>query len=235
MSLQSHLKILAIETATEACSAALLSGDEVISRLQIAPRDHGQLILQMVDDLLAEAGLVVSQLDALALGRGPGAFTGVRIATGVVQGIAFAADLPVARVSTLMALAHGAWREKGEHQVLTAMDARIGEIYYAGYRFNHASSLPECVIAECICAPDAAPRPAQSGWYAVGSGWQAYHSVMEPLFADVVEACDESRLPHACDVARLGAAHYLAGEMVVAEQALPVYLRDNVAEKMASR
>lgn len=235
MSLKSQLKILAIETATEACSAALLSGDEVISRLQIAPRDHGQLILQMVDDLLAEAGLVVSQLDALALGRGPGAFTGVRIATGVVQGIAFAADLPVARVSTLMALAHGAWRETGCQHVLATMDARIGEVYFAGYRFDAAVSLPGRVIPECVCSPAQVPVPAQGGWYAVGSGWQAYQTVLEPLFANVVETIDAGRLPHASDVARLGSRYYRAGELVVAEQALPVYLRDNVAEKMVNR
>lgn len=228
-------RILAIETATEACSAALLCGDEVISRCQIAPRDHGQLILQMVDDLLAEAGLAVTQLDALALGRGPGAFTGVRIATGVVQGIAFAADLPVARVSTLMALAHGGWRETGRCQVLAAMDARIGELYVAGYRFGGLGAVPACEIDECLCAPALAPRPAQGGWYAVGSGWQAYQAVLEPMFADLVEACEPARLPLAEDVARLGAAYFKAGDVVVAEQALPVYLRDQVAEKMSNR
>lgn len=234
MSLLVSPRVLAIETATEACSAALLYGDEVISRLQIAPRDHGRLILGMIDDLLAEAGLGVAALDCLAFGRGPGAFTGVRIATGVVQGIAFAADLPVARVSTLMALAHGCWREQGSSRVLAAIDARINEIYYAAYHFTGAA-WPQCVVEERVCLPEHAPVPDVAGWHAAGSGWEAYQGVMMPRFAGLVERSSVGQLPHAIDVALLGRLLAERGDIVVAEQALPVYLRDQVAAKSAAK
>ena len=117
------MKILAIETATEACSAALLVDNEIIDRFEVAPQKHGDLILTMVDELMNEAGVKLPQLDALAFGRGPGSFTGVRMATGVIQGLAFAVDLPVAPVSTLTALAHQTIDESEGRTVYAALDA----------------------------------------------------------------------------------------------------------------
>ena len=127
------MKILALDTATEACSAALLIDGEIRERFEIAPRAHARLLLPMLEDLLAEAGLKPAQLDAIAFGRGPGSFTGLRIAASVAQGIAFAADLPVLPVSTLAALAWPALRAARADQVFAAIDARMGEIYCAGF------------------------------------------------------------------------------------------------------
>ena len=127
------MKILALDTSTEACSAALLIDSQISQRYEVAPREHGALILPMIERLLVDAGVVLSQLDALAFGRGPGAFVGVRIATGVAQGIAFAADLPVVPVSSLAALAQSV-----EHaNVYSAIDARMDEVYWAAYRKNN--------------------------------------------------------------------------------------------------
>ena len=128
------MKILAVETATEACSAALSVEGEIIERYTVSPREHSLLILPMLESLLAEAGLVLNQLDALAFGRGPGSFTGVRIAAGVIQGVAFGADLPVAPVSTLAAMAQDIFAKSRETAVFTALDARMGEVYWGVYQ-----------------------------------------------------------------------------------------------------
>ena len=119
------MKLLALETATEACSAAVWIDGVVFERYELAPRRHAALILPMIEAVLAEAGLTIHQLDALAVGRGPGAFTGVRIAMGIIQGMAFASDLPVAPVSTLAALALGTARETGQTRIATALDALL--------------------------------------------------------------------------------------------------------------
>ena len=123
------MKLLAIDTATEACSAALYIDGNILEKYEVAPRQHAELILPMIDALLAEAELELASLDGLAFGRGPGAFTGVRIATGIVQGLAFASDLPVVPVSTLAAMAQGAANQS--NTILSAIDARMGEIYWA--------------------------------------------------------------------------------------------------------
>ena len=126
-------RILAIETSSAACSAALSVDGEVVERDALAPRQHAALILPMIESLLAESGCAVGELDAIAFGRGPGSFTGVRIAASIVQGIAFAADLPVIPVSTLAALAFGAMRESSVPRVIAALDARREEVYWACY------------------------------------------------------------------------------------------------------
>ncbi len=127
-------KILAVDTATENCSVALMVGNDVISRCEYAPREHTTKILPMVDTVLAEGGLKLNQLDALAFGRGPGSFTGVRIGIGIAQGLAFGADLPMLGVSTLAAMAQGSYRLHQSEQVLAAIDARMGEIYWGQYQ-----------------------------------------------------------------------------------------------------
>ncbi len=145
------MKLLALETATEACSAAVWVDGAVLERYEIAPRRHAVLILPMVEAVLAEAGLTMNQLDAIAVGRGPGAFTGVRIAIGIAQGLAFAGDLPVVPVSTLAALALGAAREMGQTRIATALDARMGEIYWGTWAVSDdgVALLGE----ERVCAP----------------------------------------------------------------------------------
>jgi len=167
------MKLLAIETATEACSAALYLDGEITEQYQYAPRQHAQLLLGMAEALLAEAGLAPAQLDALAFGRGPGAFTGVRIATGVAQGIAYAADLPVVPVSTLATLAQGGFREFGWQQVAAAIDARMNEVYWGAYRVDEKGVM-QPVGEERVCAAARVPALEGEGWHGIGSGWAAF-------------------------------------------------------------
>jgi len=220
------VKLLAIETATDACSAALSIDGELCERFEIAPRAHTELILPMIDELMAEAGITISQVDAMAFGRGPGAFTGVRIAVGVTQGIAFGADLPVVPVSTLAALAQGAATDK----VLAALDARMSEVYWGAYQRNTVG-LMEPVGEECVSAHDAVPCPPGEGWQGVGSGWMAYETALSERCAEQTTSRDTAGFPHARDVAVLGIAGYEAGQGVAAGLALPVYLRDKVTWK----
>ncbi len=228
------MRLLAIDTSSEACSAALYLEGEVRLRWELAPRRHAELILPMMDALLAEAGLRLVDLDGLAFGRGPGAFTGVRIATGVVQGAAFGAGLPVVPVSTLAALAQRAVRERGAGRVLPALDARIDEVYWAGYR-RGADGLVEPVLAEEVAPPGRVALPEDRGWWGVGSGWSAYGPVLRERCGERIEAVDGELLCSAQDVALLGARGLARGQAVSAEQALPVYLRDRVASKPGER
>ncbi|MGD8588351.1 MAG: tRNA (adenosine(37)-N6)-threonylcarbamoyltransferase complex dimerization subunit type 1 TsaB [Chromatiales bacterium] len=228
------MKLLAIETATEACSAALYVDGEVGLRYEVKPRGHSELILGMMDALLAEAELKPAQLDAMAFGRGPGSFTGVRIATGVVQGAAFGAELPVVPVSTLAALAQRAFRERGERRLLPAYDARMRELYWAAYEVDE-QGLVQPVQSELVAGVEQIPQPEGTGWYGVGSGWAAYGDALPARFGDgVVKGCDPDLLCSAFDVALLGVAGFERGEAVMPEAALPIYLRDNVAVKPAS-
>ncbi|MEW8624835.1 MAG: tRNA (adenosine(37)-N6)-threonylcarbamoyltransferase complex dimerization subunit type 1 TsaB [Candidatus Thiodiazotropha sp.] len=224
------MKLLAIETATEACSAALLIDDRTELRYEIKPRGHSELILGMMDELLAEAGLSASQLDAMAFGRGPGSFTGVRIATGVIQGAAFAADLPVVPVSTLAALAQRAYREKGEPNLLTAFDARMGELYWAGYRVD-SNEIVRLAIDEQVANCDLVQLPLDQEWYGVGSGWGVYGPQLGARLGESLLGYKADLYCSARDVATLAAVDFEAGLAVPAERALPVYLRNEVAHK----
>jgi tRNA threonylcarbamoyladenosine biosynthesis protein TsaB len=227
---QRTLKILALDTATEACSAALSVADEVQERFVIAPRGHAGLILPMVDALLAEAGLAPNQLDAIAFGRGPGSFTGIRIGTGVVQGIAFGADLPVVPISSLAALAQGAAVEMGTEQLLVALDARMGEVYWGAYRMD-TQGLVRLDGQECVVPPTQVPLPPEEDWNGAGSGWGVYAEILRIRLRDKLARWEAEHYPHARDVARLGEAGLVKGQAVSAEQALPVYLRDRVARR----
>jgi tRNA threonylcarbamoyladenosine biosynthesis protein TsaB len=221
------VKLLAIETATDACSAALIIDGECQQRYALAPRAHTELILPMVDELMAEAGLSANQLDVMAFGRGPGAFTGVRIAVGVAQGIAFAADLPVVPVSTLAALAQGL---ATENKILAALDARMDEVYWGAYQRNEAG-LMVLVGDECVSAPAAVPLPTGQHWHGAGAGWASYETQLVERCKPLAVTWQADCFPHAADVAQLAVAAYDAGQAVSAEQALPVYLRDTVTWK----
>ncbi|MCG7902362.1 MAG: tRNA (adenosine(37)-N6)-threonylcarbamoyltransferase complex dimerization subunit type 1 TsaB [Candidatus Thiodiazotropha weberae] len=224
------MKLLAIETATEACSAALLIDDQIELRYEIKPRGHSELILSMMDELLGEAGLSANQLDAMAFGRGPGSFTGVRIATGVIQGAAFAADLPVVPVSTLAALAQRAYREKGEPNLLTAFDARMGELYWAGYRVD-SNDIVRLVLDEQVANAQQVHLPLDEEWYGVGSGWSVYAPQLGERLGESLLGYKADLYCSARDVATLAAVDFESGLAVPAERALPVYLRNDVAHK----
>ncbi len=227
------MRLLAIETATEACSAALHQDGETRARFEVAPRGHAARILPMVRSLLAEADIALSALDALAFGRGPGAFTGVRIATSVIQGLALGADRPVMPVSTLAALARGVVRERGAGHVLAAIDARMQQVYWGEFRYT-AGRL-EALGEERVCGPAEVTVVGEAAAWAAGTGWSAHGEALAGCLPVPVTGIEGERLPQAVDVALLAAEVLAAGEAPLdAAEALPVYLRDRVAEKPRS-
>jgi tRNA threonylcarbamoyladenosine biosynthesis protein TsaB len=222
------ISLLAIDTTEDACSAALLIGSSVAERYEVAPRRHSELILPMMDGLLAEAGLRLTDLDALAFARGPGSFTGVRIAASIAQGAAFGASLPVVPVSSLQALAQGGLRTHAAAVLLAALDARMHEVYWGVYRAD-AAGIARPLLDECVCRPDQVPPPADGdAWVGVGSGWASYAKALIARCGSGMSVFGDARV-HAQDVARLAAVLFAEGAAVAAEEALPVYLRDEVA------
>jgi tRNA threonylcarbamoyladenosine biosynthesis protein TsaB len=221
------MRILAVDTSGEACSAALLLDSEVRQRLELEPRRHGELVLGMLDSLLAEAGLRLSSLDALAFGRGPGSFTGVRIAASVVQGAAFGADLPVIPVSTLAALAQGQFRARGCERVLAAFDARMGELYWGAFRLGGAR-LMEPAGTEAVAPPEGVELPRDGGWHGAGGGWEAHGGALRERLGTRLASVFPEAICEARDVAELATAELASGRSLGAENAVPVYLRDRV-------
>ena len=227
------MKILAVDTATEACSAALFIDGETTELFEIAPQQHTQLILKMVEDLLAQAQLNLNQLDALAFGRGPGSFTGVRIATGVVQGLAFASDLSVVPVSTLASMAQFSYRQYQYERVLSGIDARMGGMYWGCYQLAD-NGLMQLVGEEQVSAPEAVVITDDAQWVGVGTAWGSYtEQLNKGLSAAIIEQHPDC-LPHSSSIAELAAYAHSQGQSVPAAQAQPVYLRDDVAKKSKS-
>ena len=223
------MKILALDTSTAACSVALWIDGSISEKFELGAQ-HSQRILSMVEEVLIEAGLTLSVLDALAFGRGPGSFTGLRIGAGVVQGLGFAADLPVVPVSSLAALAEGEQRP----QVLAALDARMSQVYWAAYQ-RGADNRLELVGRELVAAPHELPAPESSGWWGSGSGWDVYSQQLLERWPNRIAGWSARSFPRARDIAILGAVGVAAGEALAAERALPVYLRDDVAKKSAEQ
>lgn len=228
------MKILAVDTSTEACSAALSINGEIVSEYQLAPREHTQLILQMVDNLLQNADLKLSDLTALAFGRGPGSFTGVRIATGVVQGLAYGADLPVVAVSTLASIAQQAQDELKQSHVLAGIDARMGGMYWGCYTLAE-NGLMKLSGKEQVSAPEAVSVSEKARWCVAGSAWSSYQQQLEKQLGEKIDSGYGHYFPHSGSIARLAAYQFELGNAVDAAQAQPVYLRNDVAKKSASR
>jgi len=234
------VNILALDTATESCSAALLLDGRLLQREQRIERGHADAILPMVDALLGEGGIALSALDAIAFGRGPGAFTGVRLAASVTQGLAFGARLPVVPVSDLQALAQRSLDEdRAIGRVLVCADARMREVYWACFE-RSSESIATAHGDERVGPPSEVRLPADWGvqvppasrrWPSpghlagVGSGFAAYPELCTELVLDAVRA---DLLPRAAEIARLAVPAVAAGRFVAPEQALPVYLRDDV-------
>jgi len=216
------MRILAIDTATERCSVALQLDEQLIERRTDTPRGHADLVLPMVASVLAEAGLRLGDLDALAYGRGPGAFTGVRIAVGVAQGLAFGAGLPTVGISDLAAVAQQV-SAPGE-RLLVCMDARMSEVYWGLFERPHDSTLVEPASPERVGSP--ATMSAAGASIFVGTGFAAYPELRALAPGAPIH---DAVLPLAGDIARLAAARLLAGEGEPAHLAEPVYLRDRVA------
>ncbi|WP_312238394.1 tRNA (adenosine(37)-N6)-threonylcarbamoyltransferase complex dimerization subunit type 1 TsaB [Stenotrophomonas sp.] len=229
------MKLLAFETATEACSVALYVDGQVLERFEIAPRRHAELSLPWAEALLAEAGVARSQLDAIALGRGPGAFTGVRLAIAIAQGIALALDRPLVPVSTLQVLALRAPAD-ADH-VLSSIDARMGEVYVA--RQVRVDGQWRLQGEETVCAPEAVTLPDGTRWFGVGTGFGAAGGLLANRLADQLDGVDAQALPRASDVLALAVPAFARGEGMAPERVEPAYLRDNVAltlvEQQAAR
>ncbi|WP_153447424.1 tRNA (adenosine(37)-N6)-threonylcarbamoyltransferase complex dimerization subunit type 1 TsaB [Vibrio algicola] len=229
-------KILALDTSTENCSVALMINDQLYTRSEIAPRDHTKKILPMVDEVLKEAGVSLHDLDALAFGRGPGSFTGVRIGIGIAQGLAFGAELPMIGISTLAAMAQATYRQHQSEKVVAAIDARMSEIYWGQYQRQTDGQWSAIAIddgqAECVIPPSelvAHLVKAQGDWTQAGTGWQAYQEPLADLPLSQVQG--DVLYPEAQDIAVLAQFEWRKGNSVEAEQASPTYLRDKVTWK----
>jgi tRNA threonylcarbamoyladenosine biosynthesis protein TsaB len=237
------VRILALDTATENCSVALFIDGRLVAREALLERGNAEHILPMTDEVLAEAGLALSELTAIAFGRGPGAFTGVRLAASVTQGLAFGAGLPVVPVSDLQAVAQRAFDTKaGVARVLVCSDARMQEVYWGCFE-RRPDGLAGPIGAERVGKPGTVTLPAAwssqaraaedrsgpGGLWGAGSGFRAYPQLREALGARV-EGFDEGLLPRAVEIARLAFPEVAAGRFLAADQALPVYLRDEVAQ-----
>lgn len=226
------MKLLALDTSTETCSVALRVGDTVIVRRHAGAREQTAAVLPLIQMLLAEAGVTLREIDAIACAHGPGAFTGVRVAVSVVQGLAYGAQIPAIGISTLAALAQQAVRSGGPtaSHLLPALDARMGELYAGAYAVG-ADGLVNALAADRLVRPEdvAAGLPAlpqHAVWTAIGSGWAAY-----PALATGPVLIGE---PDAIDVLALALRSLARGETLSPERLLPVYLRDTVAWKKIS-
>lgn len=228
------MKILALDAATEACSVALQIDGEVFSRYEVAPQQHSQKLLPMVDEVLNEAGVSLAELDGLAFGQGPGSFTGVRIGVAITQGLAFAADLPVVGVSNLAAMAQqviAVQKLVDGQDVLVAIDARMSEVYWGHYRV--AGGLAQLQGNEIVVAPEKTPSLGLAAAYRAGTGWQTYQTELlalnQTLESDIT-------LPNAEFLLPLAAQQFNTGHGVAAELAQPNYVRDEVSwQKLPGR
>ncbi|GGF53325.1 tRNA (adenosine(37)-N6)-threonylcarbamoyltransferase complex dimerization subunit type 1 TsaB [Alteromonas lipolytica] len=221
------MNILTIDTATEACSVALEFNQTLYTRYEVCPQQHSQKILPMVDAVLKEAGATLAQLDGLGFGRGPGSFTGVRIATGIIQGLALGSELPVVGVSTLAAMAQQVIASENSAEVAVAIDARMGEVYFGHYRSNNG--VAELVGEEQVIAPEQVAEQLDVATMAIaGTGWNAY-----PVLTALLGPEHNVRVsyPYARFMLPLAVAQLKAGAGVSAEAVTPEYLRNTVTWK----
>lgn len=216
------MKLLAIDTATEQCSAAVRLDGRTVEQRVLTPRGHAELLLPMVEQVMAEAGCTLADLDGLAFGRGPGAFTGVRIAVGAIQGISLGTGLPVVAISTLAAVAQQ-FAQPGE-AVLVCMDARMNEVYWGIYAC--VDGVVQLQGSEQVGSPESVTLGGQRVTAAVGTGFRAYPILKE---RHVGLHIDDTALPRAGDIALLGEQALIRGQGRAAAEAQPVYLRDQVA------
>jgi len=223
------MKILALDTSTEACSVAAWEDGAVQEKFEIVRQGHSLRLLPMVDEVLAQAGWALGDCDALAFGRGPGSFTSLRIGAGVVQGLAFGAGLPVVPVSSLLALAQA----QDANQVLAALDARMDQVYWVCCR-RDANGLMQAVSEEAVSSP-AHVSLVGDGWTGAGSGWDSYSERLLAVLDGAIDGWTENQYPCAGAVAQLAAPRVAAGDTVSAEQAVPLYVRDDVAKKQEQR
>ena len=227
------MKILAVETSTDACSAALLIDEQVKQAFEIAPRKHTQLILNQIDSMLAEADIKINDIDAIAFARGPGAFTGLRIAAGLTQGIALACDIPAIAVSTLAAMAQQSFQRFQTEKMYVALDARMNQVYWGEYYIN--KGFVELQAEELVISPKDLAKRNEADNVGIGSGWQAYQTDLQERVQSKTTPDLQAIHPAAKQVAQLAAEQYKLGNILSAEQVQPVYLRNKVAQTLQER
>jgi len=228
------LNILSLETSSQWCSVAAWRDGDVIAHEELAGQRHSELILPMIDKLLQEAGVGLTDFEAIAFGAGPGSFTGLRIACGVAQGLAFATGVQVACVSTLLAVA----QRSGAERVVVCLDARMGEVYFGAFQRDGGSGSERqwnVVYPPQLCAPAAAPHLDGGGWVGAGSGFVVHGTTLAQRYAGCLSETRAELRPHAADIAALAVEMVRAGLTVAAEDARPVYLRDHVALTLDER
>ena len=223
------MRVLALDTSTEYCSVALWQDGAVTERCELAVQKHSEMVIAMLDALLRDSGLGIREMGGIAFGMGPGSFTGVRIACGVAQGLAFGAGLPVAGICTLEALAEAS----GRTHVIAALDARMGEIYHAAYEKRKGAWM--AVSEPRLCKPEEAPPLSGNGWFGAGSGFAAHGEALSGRYAGQLQGIDGAAVPRAAAMAALGAVRFVQGRGMDAAEALPLYLRDKVALKTSER
>lgn len=217
--------ILGLDTSTDACSVALWRNSQVIERFQIAPRRHAELILPLVHEVLAEANLTLAEIELIAFGRGPGSFMGVRIATGIAQGLSFGMNCKVIAVSSLQALSQIAFEQHGVREVIAAWDARMDEIYWGGYRVDD-HGLMRNFIAENLSPPEKIVIPEKMKSVAAGNAWKVYADRLNVL--QNFSAIYPDLYPSASAIVRLANQLYAENQAVFSFEAMPTYLRDQV-------
>jgi tRNA threonylcarbamoyladenosine biosynthesis protein TsaB len=222
------MNILVIDTATEACSVALEVNEQVFNRFEICPQQHSQRILPMIDEVLKEANVSLKDLDYLAFGRGPGSFTGVRIATGVLQGLALGTGHKVVGISTLASMAHQAYVQNHKKLVTAAIDARMSEVYFGQYQLQN--NVMTLIGEEQVIPPEQAAilLSDSSSMAGVGTGWQAYLALN---VTGEIEVLPDILYPNALYMLPLAKALIVEGNAVEVENIQPIYLRDKVTWK----
>lgn len=228
-----NLTLLALDTSTEACSVALFHRGEKTHINELAQRTHTKRILPMIDEILANSGLRLNQVDALAFGRGPGSFTGVRVGAGIAQGLAFGADLPVIPISNLTAMAQAAFELHQAENVVSAIDARMNEVYFSKLvREKVRSDVEEFfqwreIITEQVCSPEQAIKQLRDdNAFRVGTGWAAYSQFTEKNLTS-----SDIALPNALYMLELARVEYLQKHTISALEIEPIYLRNEVTWK----
>jgi tRNA threonylcarbamoyladenosine biosynthesis protein TsaB len=232
------MRLLAVDTATEACSAALWLDGAVVERYQVAGRTHTERLLPLVQALLAEAGITPSQLDGLVAGIGPGSFAGVRIGVGLVKGLALGLDRPVVGITSLAMLAQRAI-DAGALRVLACIDARMGEVYLGAFERGADGLAQSLQIDQVVPPAQVALGHLGGSWTAVGTGWGTYQAVLAERLPAAILSTDGAALPHAADALRLALPQFESGQAISADELAPAYLRDRVAltlvEQQAAR
>lgn len=225
------MKILSLDTSSDACSCAILKDGELFTDQRVLKQKHANLILSMIEAQCQQAELSLSDLDCIAFAHGPGSFTGIRIAISVSQGLAFANNTPIVALSSLRALAYGSYREHGTKSVIAAIDARMGEIYFSAYHCQANDAIAD--IEDCLLKPSELPEiKVSDNWIGVGSAWDVFQPAMQGKYP--LQERFPSANVQAQDIALLAQQDFQAGKAISVEQVQANYLRNKVAKAKAS-